>query len=324
MSVTRRYYRGHNLVAMRDGLGNQSRYFHFDHQGTTQCLTDSSGAVTDRFASDACGVEVRRTGTSLNRQWYIGKLGYYQEIDEAKTYVRARWLAPSLGAWMTKDPENFTPPIPRVNSLLDSPLAYRSPRSHDRHHRYAYAENAPTRFADPSGLTVYWHTKFFPQPASWTCPAGSAGWTDCDPGSASIPYGKVWSAVCVPPQNWGPHKCLKVHEGVHRDQLRECCQRYGKCLFKQSLGAICGTKYLDWTTAIRAYVECQAYRETVDCAWGEGRSHHCFALIPPDPARCIELEFVHIPFWIDKRDRNCAIAMFQTCPFHPDGRIRRR
>jgi hypothetical protein len=36
---------------------------------TTQCLTDISGAVTDRFASDAWGVQVKRTGTSINRHW---------------------------------------------------------------------------------------------------------------------------------------------------------------------------------------------------------------------------------------------------------------
>ena len=59
----RRYYRGHRLVAMRDCVANENRYYHFDHQGTTQCLTDSTGAVTDRFASNAWGVQVKRTGT---------------------------------------------------------------------------------------------------------------------------------------------------------------------------------------------------------------------------------------------------------------------
>jgi len=44
------YYRGHSLVSMRDGQANASRYYHFDAQGTTQCLTNEAGAVTDRFA----------------------------------------------------------------------------------------------------------------------------------------------------------------------------------------------------------------------------------------------------------------------------------
>ena len=127
MSVTRRYYRGHNLVAMRDGLGNQSRYFHFDHQGTTQCLTDSSGAVTDRFASDAWGVQVKRVGGSLNRQWYVGNSGYYAQVDEEYLYIRARWLATRLAEWLASDPDQGEP------------------------HRYAYAHSKPTTLVDPSG-----------------------------------------------------------------------------------------------------------------------------------------------------------------------------
>lgn len=74
----RRYFRGHRLVAMQDVQANQTRYYHFDHQGTTQCLTDEAGAVTDRFASNAWGVPVKRTGTSINRQWYIAGLWRFQ------------------------------------------------------------------------------------------------------------------------------------------------------------------------------------------------------------------------------------------------------
>jgi hypothetical protein len=64
-TALRTYYRGHNLAAMRDSVAATNRYYHIDHQGTTQCLTDSMGAVTDRFAADAWGVQVKRTGTAL-------------------------------------------------------------------------------------------------------------------------------------------------------------------------------------------------------------------------------------------------------------------
>jgi RHS repeat-associated protein len=99
----RRYYRGRNLVTMRDVAAGQSRVYHFDHQGTTQCLTDQTGAVTDRFASDAWGVQVKRTGTSINRQWYIGHSGYYRELDVALDYVRERFLDPRMARWLTLD-----------------------------------------------------------------------------------------------------------------------------------------------------------------------------------------------------------------------------
>src|SRR5207248_9837977 len=100
----RRYYRGHSLVAMRDVQAGQNRYLHFDHQGTTQALTDSTGAVTDRFASDAWGVQVKRTGTSINRQWYIGNLGYTRQVDQVLDYVRHRYLALARGQWTARDP----------------------------------------------------------------------------------------------------------------------------------------------------------------------------------------------------------------------------
>jgi hypothetical protein len=66
VSPLRRYSRGPTLVSMRDVQAHTTRYYHFDHEGTTQCLTDESGAVTDRFASDAWGVQVRRTGSTMN------------------------------------------------------------------------------------------------------------------------------------------------------------------------------------------------------------------------------------------------------------------
>lgn len=124
MTPIRRYSRGRKLVAMRDVEAGLSRYYHYDHQGTTQCLTDGAGGVADRFASDAWGVPVKRTGSSINRQWYIGGLGYYTGQLQ---YVRARYLNSLLGQW----------------------------RSHDRlptERPYDYVDNSPGTMVDPSGL----------------------------------------------------------------------------------------------------------------------------------------------------------------------------
>jgi hypothetical protein len=48
-TALRTYYRGSNLATLRDDVAQQSRVYHFDHQGTTQCLTDATGTVTDRL-----------------------------------------------------------------------------------------------------------------------------------------------------------------------------------------------------------------------------------------------------------------------------------
>jgi len=125
----RSYYRGHSLVSMRDGQASASRYYHFDAQGTTQCLTNEAGAVTDRFSADAWGVEVRRTGASINRHWYVGDRGYLRDTADS-TYVRRRMSIPELGRWMSRDPLHYSPePDP-----------------------YMYVRNKPALYTDPSGL----------------------------------------------------------------------------------------------------------------------------------------------------------------------------
>jgi len=57
-TALRTYYRGANLVSLREHPTGQTRYYHSDYQGTTQCLTDSAGTVTDRFACDALLIDV--------------------------------------------------------------------------------------------------------------------------------------------------------------------------------------------------------------------------------------------------------------------------
>src|SRR4051794_18587466 len=100
-TALRTYIRGANTVLMRDDVAGTNRYYRFDHQGTTQALTDSTGAVTDRFASDAWGVEVKRTGTSINRQWYVGNLGYYQQVDQPLALPYVRYYHPAPARWLS-------------------------------------------------------------------------------------------------------------------------------------------------------------------------------------------------------------------------------
>jgi RHS repeat-associated protein len=129
-TALRTYYRGRNLVTMRDEAAGQSRVYHFDHQGTTQCLTDQAGAVTDRFAADAWGVQVKRTGASINRHWYIGNSGYLRQTDLTVDYARSRWLRAPSSRWLSRDPVGFARP----------PQA-----------AYTYASNSPGARIDPTG-----------------------------------------------------------------------------------------------------------------------------------------------------------------------------
>jgi len=68
MPALRRYYRGDELIAMRDVQAATTRYYRFDAQGTTQCLTNEAGVVTDRSALTGTGMsEVLDTIGTLAR-----------------------------------------------------------------------------------------------------------------------------------------------------------------------------------------------------------------------------------------------------------------
>jgi RHS repeat-associated protein len=125
-TALRTYFGGHDLTATVGPGASNPRYYHFDHQGTTQALTDTAGAVTDRFASDAWGVEVKRTGSSINRCWYIGSSHYYTGDSSKRCYVRSRWLEVALARWVSAD---------RVPD----------------EHKYAYVNDNPIRHVDPLG-----------------------------------------------------------------------------------------------------------------------------------------------------------------------------
>jgi len=72
------------------------------------------------------------TGSTVFPFGYIGVDGYYTDIASLLIQVRARYLWPLIGAWLSSDP-------------LWAPLSEVSRR---------YAGNSPTNATDPSGMVV--------------------------------------------------------------------------------------------------------------------------------------------------------------------------
>jgi RHS repeat-associated protein len=85
----------------RDG---QTRYHHYDGQGSTRALTDESGTVTDTYTYTAFGETVASTGTATNPFGYKGALGYYVNPETSDLYVRARTYEPRVARWASRDP----------------------------------------------------------------------------------------------------------------------------------------------------------------------------------------------------------------------------
>jgi RHS repeat-associated protein len=94
-------------------------------------LVDDNATVTDAYDLDAFGGVLRRTGSTPNRfllhgQQYDANAGYY--------YMRARWMDPAAGGFVSLDPVSGNPLVPI--SL----------------HKYLFASGNPVMGADPSGL----------------------------------------------------------------------------------------------------------------------------------------------------------------------------
>jgi RHS repeat-associated protein len=108
--------------------GGATYFYHQDGLGTVTDLTDSTATTAQSYAYDAYGNIIQQTGTVENPYTYTGR-----EFD-AETglyYYRARYYDPRIATFLQKDPTGTKGgPNP-----------------------YAYADNNPLRFTDPSGLT---------------------------------------------------------------------------------------------------------------------------------------------------------------------------
>jgi len=114
-----------NVVSQRRGA--TSSYLHPDHLGTIWAVTGSDQSTSDSYVFDAWGRQLASTGSTTNPHRYVGALGYYTEPTLSLQYVRARWLRPSTGSWLSVDPVRGRAP-------------------------YRYADVALLRMADASGL----------------------------------------------------------------------------------------------------------------------------------------------------------------------------
>ena len=117
----------------------QVRYFHTDHLGSIDTVTDHTGAVLERMAFDPHGkrrhddwtpadaITVSHTQRGFTDHEHLDGLGLI--------HMNGRVYDPELGRFLSADP------------------FVQAPESTQSANRYSYAFNNPTRFKDPSG---YW------------------------------------------------------------------------------------------------------------------------------------------------------------------------
>ncbi len=133
--VQTRYTYGTSLVSQTRGVGSSptTSYYGYDAHGNVTFLTDSAGVVTDSYDYDAWGNVVVSTGATPNTRRYAA-----EELDGDLGLVnlRARYYAPTLGRFLSRDP---------LSGSLSSPLTQNA---------FLYGESDPVNRADPSGLAA--------------------------------------------------------------------------------------------------------------------------------------------------------------------------
>ena len=108
-------------------------FYGYDGAESVRYLTSTTGAVTDTYGYDAFGNEVDHTGTTPNNYLYRGE---QYDPDLSLYYLRARYMNPLTGRFLSRDPEDGDPADPA--SLQ----------------KYAYADADPVDGIDPTGWST--------------------------------------------------------------------------------------------------------------------------------------------------------------------------
>jgi RHS repeat-associated protein len=128
--VTKYYYAGSTRIALRQ---NGTLYYLLsDHLGSTTLVTDASGNIVSELRYKPWGETRYNSGSTPTRYQYTGQYSYTP--DFGLYFYNARWYDPTLG--------RFTQP----DSLI--PEQSQGAQAWDR---YAYVNNNPVRYNDPSG-----------------------------------------------------------------------------------------------------------------------------------------------------------------------------
>lgn len=145
-NTTLKYYIGKSaVVTKKNAEAAKTQYFHHDHQGSVVAISDETGAVSsdNRFAYDPWGMRRASGWESKDANWLyafkspITNFGYtgHEHIDSVGLiHMGGRVYDPIIGRFLSADPF--------IRDATDSQAL----------NRYAYVENNPLSYTDPSGF----------------------------------------------------------------------------------------------------------------------------------------------------------------------------
>lgn len=113
-----------------DGASTKRRYYHQDHIGSSNVITDETGAIAQLLEYSPYGLTSRDEGAYNTNYRFTGKLF---DTSTALYYYGARYYDPELGRFI--QPDTIVP----------------YPSDPQSFNRYSYCRNNPITYIDPSG-----------------------------------------------------------------------------------------------------------------------------------------------------------------------------
>jgi RHS repeat-associated protein len=131
-SVQRTYTYGLQRISQEQIVGSAwtPSFYGYDGGGSVRQLTSAAGTVTDTYEYDAFGNHWTAEGSTPNNMFYRGE---EYDSDLSLYYLRARYMNPLTGRFMSRDP---------LDGWLTNPKTL---------HKYLYAQGNPVNLADPTG-----------------------------------------------------------------------------------------------------------------------------------------------------------------------------
>lgn len=110
-------------------------YIHTDYLGSVSAKSNEAGQVTERFHYAPFGLSDDPNGLN-NKQSYTG---HVYDNDSQLVYMQARYYDPVIGRFYSNDPVDTKSHLYSTNGIHGF-------------NRYAYANNNPYRYIDPTGM----------------------------------------------------------------------------------------------------------------------------------------------------------------------------
>ena len=205
MAMKARYTVIDGEVVYQDRGGTKHLYFS-DPLGSVAALYDTNHSKTDTLSYWPYGEEKTRTGATVTPFRFGGSRGYYTDSATA-AYVRARYLQPVKGRWLTRDPAGY--PDREMN-------------------QYRNVKNSPVQLLDPSGLRVkdccHMVLGLFPISHCYLHSDSCGDW-GFHPKNG---YGKPGQVLTYPPGQYSPISCSTISDNPVFGRALCDCMRYSQ------------------------------------------------------------------------------------------------